>query len=66
MLALPTNPVYGVKITSMVVAVIVFGRKTAVPPTTFEIAQVKLSPSTSEPVRVTVMGVPSEVLTSWA
>jgi hypothetical protein len=34
--AVPTNPVYGVKITSMVVAVIVFVREAVVPPTTFE------------------------------
>jgi hypothetical protein len=66
MLPVPTNPVYGVKITSMVVAVLVFVRKTKVPPTTLEIAHPKLSPSTSEAVRVTVMDVPSEVLTSWA
>ena len=65
MLAAPTNPVYGVKITSMVVAVMVFVRKTKVPPTTSEIAQFKVSPSTSEPVRVTVTGVPCVVLICW-
>ena len=65
-LAVPINPALGVKMTSILFVVPGFNVYTAVPPVTGStIAQPRVSPSASEPLRVIVIGVPSVVFRVW-